>query len=167
MRNVLGDNKGSDVATPAVGAGAVNAAAPEEQGNRQARMKAKKSAKAKRREHNRRVSWPALSSAGQSRGHMGRSEEKAGRREWLSAFVDEALTLRSIDYRRLAAALREEIATENIPVGEQLPSQRELARRLGVGRTTVVGAYNVLRSESLVRPRQGAGTWVVGRPDRP
>ena len=98
---------------------------------------------------------------------MGRSEEKAGRREWLSAFVDKALTLRRIDYRRLAAALREEIATENIPVGAQLPSQRELARRLAVGRTTVVGAYNVLRSESLVRSRQGAGTWVVGRPDRP
>ena len=97
---------------------------------------------------------------------MGRSEEKAGRREWLSAFVDEAL-LRRIDYRWLAAALREEIATENIPVGAQLPSQRELARRLAVGRTTVVGAYNVLRSESLVRSRQGAGTWVVGRPDRP
>jgi stage V sporulation protein SpoVS len=28
MRNVLGDNKGSDVATPAVGAGAVNTAVP-------------------------------------------------------------------------------------------------------------------------------------------
>jgi hypothetical protein len=97
----------------------------------------------------------------------GRREEEPGRREWLSAFVDEALTSRGIDYRRLAAALREEIVTENIPVGAQLPSQRELARRLGIGRTTVVCAYNVLRSESLVRSRQGAGTWVVGRPDHP
>jgi DNA-binding GntR family transcriptional regulator len=97
----------------------------------------------------------------------GRSEAEPVRRGWLSAFVDEALTPRSMGYRRLAAALRHEIATEKILVGEQLPSQRELARRLGVGRTTVVGAYNVLRSESLVCTRRGAGTWVVGRPDGP
>lgn len=129
MRNALGDDKGSDVASPAAAA-------------------------------------VAVTTPGESRGHMG-SEENAGRREWLSDFVDEALTLKGIDYRRLAAVLREEIATENIPVGAQLPSQRELARRLGVGRTTVVGAYNVLRSESLVRSRRGAGTWVVGRPDHP
>jgi hypothetical protein len=109
----------------------------------------------------------AVTTPGESTGYTGGSEEKARRREWLSVFVDRALTLRSIDYRRLAAALREEIATENVPVGAQLPSQRELARRLGVGRTTVVGAYNVLRSESLVRPRRGAGTWVVGRPEHP
>lgn len=35
---------------------------------------------------------------------------------------------------------------------------------LSVGRTTVVGAYNLLRAESLVVMRQGAGTWVTSRP---
>jgi DNA-binding GntR family transcriptional regulator len=97
---------------------------------------------------------------------MGSSEGEAGC-AWLSRFVDEALSSSGIDYRMLAAALRQEIATEQIPVGGRLPSQRELARRLAVGRTTVVGAYDVLRSESLVRSQQGAGTWVVRRPDRP
>ena len=94
---------------------------------------------------------------------MVRREEKAGC-AWLSGFIDEALALSRIDYRALAAALREEIAAEHIPVGAKLPPQRELARRLAVGRRTVVGAYNVLQSESLVRSRQGAGTWVVRRP---
>ncbi len=94
---------------------------------------------------------------------MGRSKEKAGC-AWLSRFADEARTLSGIDYRALAAALRQEIETERIPVGAQLPSQRELARRLAIGRTTVVYAYNVLRAESLVRSQQGAGTWVVHRP---
>jgi DNA-binding GntR family transcriptional regulator len=83
---------------------------------------------------------------------------------WLSAFVDDVRPLDGIHYKALAAALRDAIATEQIPVGARLPAQRELARLFAVGRTTVVGAYNVLRAESLLRSRQGAGTWVVRRP---
>jgi DNA-binding GntR family transcriptional regulator len=67
-------------------------------------------------------------------------------------------------YRDLAAALRAAIANGEVRVGTRLPPQRELARRLSVGRTTVVAAYNLLRAESLIVMRQGAGTWVVRRP---
>jgi DNA-binding GntR family transcriptional regulator len=67
-------------------------------------------------------------------------------------------------YRDLAAALRAAIASGELPVGTRLPPQRELARLLSVGRTTVVAAYNLLRAESLIVMKQGAGTWVVRRP---
>jgi DNA-binding GntR family transcriptional regulator len=67
-------------------------------------------------------------------------------------------------YRDLAAAMRAAIANGEVPIGTRLPPQRELARRLSVGRTTVVAAYNLLRAESLIVMRQGAGTWVVRRP---
>jgi DNA-binding GntR family transcriptional regulator len=87
-----------------------------------------------------------------------------GQSGWLSVFLDEIRGPAGIQHRALAAALREAIAMGQIPVGARLPAQRELARLLAVGRTTVVGAYNVLRAESLVRSRQGAGTWVIRRP---
>jgi DNA-binding GntR family transcriptional regulator len=67
-------------------------------------------------------------------------------------------------YRDLATALRVAIASGEVPIGTRLPPQRELARLLSVGRTTVVGAYNLLRAESLIAMKQGAGTWVVRRP---
>ena len=67
-------------------------------------------------------------------------------------------------YRDLAAALRAAIASGEVPIGTRLPPQRELARHLSVGRTTIVAAYNLLRAESLIVMKQGAGTWVVRRP---
>jgi DNA-binding GntR family transcriptional regulator len=85
-------------------------------------------------------------------------------REWLSTFAARWRGASGIDYRDLAAALREDIRAERLPVDARLPSQRELARMLAVGRTTVVGAYNVLLGERLVRPSRGAGTWVVAQP---
>ena len=83
---------------------------------------------------------------------------------WLPAFVDDVRGTEGTHYRVLAAALRDAIATEEIPVGTRLPAQRQLASLLTVGRTTVVDAYNVLRAESLLRSQQGAGTWVARRP---
>jgi len=53
------------------------------------------------------------------------------------------------------------VVTGRIPAGTELPSQRELAHRLGFARTTAVDACNPLRGESLLRSRQGAGTWVM------
>lgn len=60
--------------------------------------------------------------------------------------------------------LRAAIASGELPVGVRLPPQRELARLLSIGRTTVVSACNLLRAESLLVMRQGEGTWVAGRP---
>ena len=69
----------------------------------------------------------------------------------------------SARYRELAAELRAEIASGRLAVGTRLPSQRELARLRRTSRTTVVAAYDLLRAESLLDVKQGAGTWVVRR----
>lgn len=69
-----------------------------------------------------------------------------------------------VRYRGLASALREAIASGELPVGAKLPPERELAAFLSIGRTTVVSAYNLLQAESLIVTKQGAGTWVVRRP---
>jgi DNA-binding transcriptional MocR family regulator len=84
--------------------------------------------------------------------------------KWLVALVHDAQLSSGTRYRDLARGLRAAIASGEVPVGARLPPQRELARILSVGRTTVVAAYNLLRAESLLVVRQGAGTWVVRRP---
>jgi DNA-binding GntR family transcriptional regulator len=84
--------------------------------------------------------------------------------EWLVTLSQDVNSVSGAQYRDLALALRAAIARGEVRVGTKLPPQRELARLLSIGRTTVVSAYNLLRAESLVAMRQGAGTWVVRRP---
>ncbi len=63
-------------------------------------------------------------------------------------------------YLRLAAAITAAIERGELSVEEKLPSERELALRLGVSRTTVVNAYRELESRGLVRGQVGRGTFV-------
>ncbi len=63
-------------------------------------------------------------------------------------------------YRRLADALRAAIGRGELPDGYLLPTERLLARRLALSRSTVVAAYDRLRDEQLVERRQGSGTRV-------
>ena len=86
------------------------------------------------------------------------------REEWLAALMRDVRSSSRVGYRDLAAALRAAIVSGEVPVGTRLPPQRELACFLSIGRTTVVGAYNLLHAESLIVMRQGAGTWVARRP---
>jgi GntR family transcriptional regulator/MocR family aminotransferase len=60
-------------------------------------------------------------------------------------------------YRRL----REAILEGRLRPHEALPSSRELARRLEVSRTTVLSAYERLRSEGFLSSKAGAGTFVT------
>jgi len=48
-----------------------------------------------------------------------------------------------------------------LPFGTHLPSERDLARELGVSRTTVAAVYDRLRAGGHVETRQGAGSWVA------
>jgi DNA-binding transcriptional MocR family regulator len=72
-------------------------------------------------------------------------------------------------HRKLSDALRAAAASGRLPAGERLPSERELAQRLAVSRSTVVTAYDTLRSEGLLESRQGSGTRIrpgaAPRPD--
>ena len=50
---------------------------------------------------------------------------------------------------------------------EQLPTERELAEQIGVGRRAVRRALEVLEAEGRIWRRQGAGTFIGTAPDRP
>jgi len=63
-------------------------------------------------------------------------------------------------YLRLTAAIISAVERGELSASQRLPSERELALRLGVSRTTVVGAYRELESRGLVRGQVGRGTFV-------
>ena len=63
-------------------------------------------------------------------------------------------------YDRLARALAAAIDRGELGVGDVLPTERDLARRLELSRTTVVGAYGELKEAGRLDSRQGRGTWV-------
>jgi DNA-binding transcriptional MocR family regulator len=64
--------------------------------------------------------------------------------------------------RRLAAALASAVERNDLLPGTKLPPERVLAAQLGVARTTVSAAYELLERQGLVDRRQGRGTHVTG-----
>jgi len=79
----------------------------------------------------------------------------------LAGLIAHAASGRGPFYRRLATAVADAIAAGHLPAGSLLPSERQLATRLGVARGTVVAAYEQLAAEGAVIRRQGSGTWVA------
>jgi 2-aminoadipate transaminase len=69
-------------------------------------------------------------------------------------------------YRQLSAHLQRMIETGDVARGDRLPPTRELALRLGLNRTTVSAAYEVLEADGLIRGSVGRGSYVVGMPGR-
>ncbi|MFI7607435.1 GntR family transcriptional regulator [Micromonospora sp. NPDC049366] len=63
-------------------------------------------------------------------------------------------------YVQLAEELREKIQRGELPAGEPLPSEPELAEQTGISRTSVRNAIRQLREWGLVRAEQGRGTFV-------
>ena len=59
-------------------------------------------------------------------------------------------------YQGLADGIRMLIVDGRLPVGAQLPSERALADRLRVSRTTVTAAYAQLRDDGYLNARRGA-----------
>lgn len=62
---------------------------------------------------------------------------------------------------QLYAALRDAILEDRLAPGTQLPPTRNLAQELGMGRNTVLAAYEQLLAEGYVNGRVGAGTFVA------
>ncbi len=65
-------------------------------------------------------------------------------------------------YRQLHEQLKSAIIDGRMVRGERLPPTRELAGSLGLNRTTVAAAYELLESEGLIRGHVGRGSFVEG-----
>lgn len=63
--------------------------------------------------------------------------------------------------RQLYDAVRDGVLSGTLGPGLALPSSRNLARTLGIGRNTVIAAYEQLLSEGFLESRVGAGTRVA------
>ncbi|GAA2428035.1 FadR/GntR family transcriptional regulator [Actinomadura vinacea] len=63
-------------------------------------------------------------------------------------------------YEQVVAQLREYAATAGLKRGDRLPSERELAERLGVSRASIKQAIVVLEVQGLVEIRHGGGTFL-------
>jgi len=73
--------------------------------------------------------------------------------------VDRSLKIRL--NRQLYEILRTYILEGRIGAGTSLPATRTLAQQLGVGRNTVVAAYDQLLAEGYVEAQSGSGTRVA------
>ena len=65
-------------------------------------------------------------------------------------------------YRQLFEQIAAKIRSGTWPRGERLPATRELAGQLGLNRTTVSAAYELLESEGLIAGQVGRGSFVTG-----
>src|SRR5450432_2719665 len=67
-------------------------------------------------------------------------------------------------YRQLFDYFTEQIRCGNLDSGERLPATRELAGQLGLNRTTVSAAYELLEAEGWITGEVGRGSFVRSRP---
>jgi len=69
-------------------------------------------------------------------------------------------------YRQLFEQIAGQIRSGHLTRGERLPATRELAGLLGLNRTTVSAAYEMLETEGLLSGQVGRGSFVTGGPAR-
>ena len=67
-------------------------------------------------------------------------------------------------YTQIATQMREMIGRGALKLGDRLPANRELARTLGVNRSTITTAYDELTADGLIRSHVGRGTFVSAAP---
>src|SRR6202453_4591904 len=65
-------------------------------------------------------------------------------------------------YRQLASFIQDLVRTGRLTAGDRLPPTRDLAGQLGLNRTTVSAAYEVLEAEGLIQGAVGRGRFVLG-----
>ncbi|MEV0527870.1 GntR family transcriptional regulator [Streptomyces sp. NPDC050439] len=67
-------------------------------------------------------------------------------------------------YLQISESLRQSI--EKGKLSDALPSEAELMRTFGVGRSTIGRALKTLKADGVIEPVQGAGWFVTGTGDR-
>jgi DNA-binding transcriptional MocR family regulator len=65
-------------------------------------------------------------------------------------------------YRQLASFIQNLVQTGRLNAGDRLPPTRDLAGQLGLNRTTVSAAYEVLETEGLITGQVGRGSFIAG-----
>lgn len=88
----------------------------------------------------------------------------------MSRVTPVAITIATGDPRSIARqivdAVRREISTSALSVGDKLPSVRGLAQQLGINPNTVAKAYTQLTGEGWLESRAGLGLFVAVRRDQ-
>ncbi|WP_411105598.1 GntR family transcriptional regulator [Streptomyces sp. cmx-4-9] len=74
--------------------------------------------------------------------------------------MPEDATARLPKYLRIAAALKDAIASGEYGPGDRLPGESDLMSAYGVARMTARQAFGVLQAEGLAEARKGAGVFV-------
>jgi GntR family transcriptional regulator / MocR family aminotransferase len=99
------------------------------------------------------------------------SEHGAGAREGAAANFPLAIANITINaaspvpiYEQICTAVRSAIAAGDLPPGTPLPTSREFAHALGVGRNTIVSAYSRLAAEGYLVSNTRRGTRVTDEP---
>jgi DNA-binding transcriptional MocR family regulator len=70
-------------------------------------------------------------------------------------------------YRQLGGYLQRLIETGDLRSGDRLPPTRELAGQLGLNRTTISAAYDLLEASGLIKGEVGRGSYVCGGSESP
>src|SRR5258708_39603257 len=65
-------------------------------------------------------------------------------------------------YRQLYLQIRGLIESGQLSQGARLPATRELAGQIGLNRTTISAAYELLESDGLITGHVGRGSFVSG-----
>src|SRR5881296_1935013 len=65
-------------------------------------------------------------------------------------------------YRQVFQQLKDSIHCGKLSKGSKLPATRELAGLLGLNRTTISAAYELLESDGLISGQVGRGSYVTG-----
>src|SRR5580658_6984062 len=65
-------------------------------------------------------------------------------------------------YRQLYEHVRSAILAGRMVRGERVPPTRELAGSIGLNRTTISAAFELLEAEGLIKCHVGRGTFVEG-----
>jgi 2-aminoadipate transaminase len=82
---------------------------------------------------------------------------------WLMDFTPELSQESEVPlYRQLFEQIANRIRSGGLPRGVRLPATRELAGLLGLNRTTVSAAYELLEAEGLIAGQVGRGSFVTG-----
>lgn len=69
-----------------------------------------------------------------------------------------------LGYAEIATHFRRQITDGELNPSDAMPSYKEASDQFGVNRTTIIRAYDILKSEGLIVSRPGKGTTVTSRP---